>query len=118
MTEIATDDGLSRLEYHVLLAMAGGPLYGYALKEAVERESDGVLTPRAGSLYRVIARLVSDDLAREVEAPADALPHPGRARKYYDLTVRGRDVLGTEAARLRSAAGLAEERLGVAQGGS
>ena len=33
--------GVSTLEYHVLLAMATGALYGYAIKEAVESESEG-----------------------------------------------------------------------------
>ncbi len=44
--------GLSNLEYHVLLALANGPVYGYAIADAVGTESDGTLTPRAGSLYR------------------------------------------------------------------
>lgn len=111
------DDGLSRLEYHVLLAMAPGPLYGYALKEAVEEESGGALTPRAGSLYRIIARLIGQGVVEEVDAPADTPPHPGRARKYYALTREGRTLLSEEAARLRAAAALAEERLGTAEGG-
>ncbi len=111
------DEGLSRLEYHVLLAMAGGPLYGYALKEAVEEESDGALTPRAGSLYRVIARLIQQGVVEEVDAPADTPPHPGRARKYYALTPEGRGLLAGETARLRAAAALADQRLGTAEGG-
>ena len=32
---------LSNLEYHVLLALAAGALYGYAIKEAVADESGG-----------------------------------------------------------------------------
>ena len=112
-----TDGGLSRLEYHVLLAMAPRPLYGYAVKEAVEEESQGALTPRAGSLYRVIARLLDDGLVEEAEAPEGTPPHPGRPRKYYALTPEGRQVLSEEAARMRSAATLARERLGPAEGG-
>lgn len=105
---------LSSLEYHVLLAMAEGPLYGYAIKEAVERESKGVLTPRAGSLYRVLARLVGGGLASETE-PAQAPPaHPGRARRYYGLTPAGRRALIAESHRLKGAVALAEKRLGLA----
>jgi PadR family transcriptional regulator PadR len=107
-------EGISNLEYHVLLAMADGPLYGYAIKEAVEEESAGALRPRAGSLYRVIARLMGSGLVGEVEPPADTPPHPGRARKYYGLTATGRDLLGVEARRLKAAAALAEQRLGLA----
>lgn len=106
-------DGLSTLEYHVLLALASGPLYGYAVKDAVEAESSGSLTPRAASLYRVFARLLTQDLVREVEPSEAVPPHPGRERKYYALTERGRVALADEARRFKEAAALAERRLGV-----
>lgn len=108
------NDALTRLEYHVLLAMAEGPRYGYAIKEAVEVESDGALGPRAGTLYRVIARLIGAGLVVECEAPPDAEPHPGRPRRYYALTVDGRATLSEEARRMRGAAALAQRRLGKA----
>ena len=41
--------GMSTFEYHVLLALAAGPLHGYAIKDVVAAESSGTLTPRAGS---------------------------------------------------------------------
>ena len=44
---------MSLLEYHLLLALASGPLHGYAIAERVAAESSGALQPRAGSLYRV-----------------------------------------------------------------
>src|SRR5215471_6739352 len=96
--------GLSTLEYHVLLALASGPLYGYAIKDAVADESAGTLTPRAGSLYRVIARLMTSGLVRETEPDDAAEPHPGLARKYYALSARGRAALAAEAGRLKAAA--------------
>lgn len=108
--------GLSTLEYHVLLAMASGPAYGYAIKEAVEAESHGTLTPRAGSLYRILARLMSRGLVTDVEAEGESAPHPGRERRYYALTAEGRTALIAEAQRLKGAAALAEERLEVARG--
>lgn len=104
---------LSKLEYHVLLALAGGALYGYALKEAVAEESGGALTPRAGSLYRVLARMMSRGYVEEVERQRDE-PHPGLDRRYYGLRLRGRQALEVETARLRSATALAEQRLGLA----
>ena len=108
--------GMSSLEYHVLLAMADGPLYGYALKEAVETESAGTLTPRAGSLYRVLARLMTWGLVAETEPAEATSPHPGRERKYYGLTAEGRRGLAAEASRQRGAAALAEQRLGTPEG--
>lgn len=108
--------GISNLEYHVMLALADGPLYGYAIKGAVATESAGTLEPRAGSLYRVIARLMTYGLVTETEPAEAEEPHPGLARKYYGLTVEGRRALASEARRLKAVAALAEERLGTAGG--
>ncbi len=108
--------GLSTLEYHVLLAMAEGPRHGYAVKGAVEDESAGTLSPRAGTLYRVIARLMARGLVEDVAPPAVTTPHPGSARKYYALSADGRVALLNEAQRLQGAAALAEERLGALKG--
>jgi DNA-binding PadR family transcriptional regulator len=102
---------LSSLEYHVLLALAGRVLYGYAIKEAVAAESGGVLQPRAGSLYRVLARLMVRGFVQEAAPKAPAEPHPGLERKYYALTDQGRAALSAEASRQREAARLAERRL-------
>lgn len=107
---------LDPLEYHVLLALAAGPRHGYAIKDAVAAESAGAIAPRAGSLYRVVARLLTARLVAEVEPGADAPSHPGVPRRYYALTAAGRRALGAEAARLRAAAAMAEKRLGLARG--
>lgn len=107
---------MSTLEYHVLLALAGGPLYGYAIKEAVAAESAGSVTPRAGSLYRVLSRLTSAGLLAEAEPREAPPPHPGHARRYYALTASGRRELAGEAVRLKRSATMAQKRLGVVQG--
>ncbi len=106
------DGGMSTLEYHVLLALASGPLHGYALSGAVAEESGGTLRPRAGSMYRVVARLMTSGYVVETE-PDDVPAHPGLARKYYALTPRGRSALAAEARRLKGAAAMAERRLRV-----
>ena len=105
---------MNALEYHVLLALASGPLHGYAVKDAIVAESSGALVPRAGSLYRVLARMLTAGLVRET-SPADAPAHPGLARRYYALTARGRAALGEEARRLMQTALVAEKRLGIAR---
>jgi DNA-binding PadR family transcriptional regulator len=107
---------MSNLEYHVLLALAQGPLYGYAVAEAVVSESGGTLTPRPGSLYRVLARLLTSGLVREAEPRGEPEPHPGLARRYYGLTGAGRKSLAAEAERLKRSAVMAEKRLRLAQG--
>jgi len=109
--------GASLLEYHVLLALASGALHGYAIAERVAAESSGALTPRAGSLYRVIARLISEGLLEQNEVESE-VAHPGLARRYYALTGAGRRVLAEEAHRLKQVAAVAEKRLGLARGRS
>lgn len=108
---------MSLLEYHLLLALASGPLHGYALAERIAAESSGSLQPRAGSLYRVIARLVATGLAAESEGGPE-LAHPGLARRYYTLTARGRRALADDTRRLKHSAAVAEKRLGLARGRS
>jgi DNA-binding PadR family transcriptional regulator len=107
----------SLLEYHVLLALASGELHGYAVAERVASESAGGLSPRAGSLYRVIARLICAGLVAETDGGADG-SHPGLPRRYYALTATGRRVLAEEARRLKQSAAVAEKRLGLARGRS
>lgn len=109
---------MSTLEYHVLLALAGGPLYGYAVKDAVAEESAGTLTPRAGSLYRVLARLMTSGFVKETSPDGEPAPHPGLERRYYALTPVGRSALTAEAERLKRTAALAQKRLRLAQGRS
>lgn len=106
---------ISALEYHVLLSLAAGPQYGYAIRERVETESRGALAPPAGSLYRVIARLITREWVVETE-PADVPLHPGVPRRYYELTNEGRVALVEEARRLREVSDLARTRLGVSRG--
>ena len=106
---------MNSLDYHVLLALAVGPLHGYAVKQRIEDESEGSLTPQAGSLYRVIARLMTSGLVAETDPAGPASPHPGLARRYYALTAAGRRALAAEARRIKGAAALAEKRLRTAR---
>jgi DNA-binding PadR family transcriptional regulator len=106
---------MSSLDYHVLLALSSGALYGYAIKEAVAADSGGSQTPRAGTLYRVIARLITLGWVRETRPDGAIDPHPGLARRYYGLTAAGRTALIAEAKRLKGTAALVQRRLGTAR---
>lgn len=109
---------MNPLEVHLLLALAQGPLHGYAIKDAIASESGGTLAPRAGTLYRLLARLMGLGFVTETRPAGEPAPHPGLARRYYELSGAGRRVLAAEAQRLRHAAGMAEKRLGLAEGRS
>ena len=102
---------LSATDFHVLLVLSRGALYGYAIMKAVEEESGGRISPEIGSLYRVLARLMAQGLVEETGAPARSEEtHPGRDRKYYKLTASGRAAARAEAARLRELLALARAR--------
>jgi DNA-binding PadR family transcriptional regulator len=51
----------------------------------------------------------------ETEDAGNDGPHPGRARRYYELSGEGRRVLADETRRLKAVAALADERLGVSR---
>ncbi len=109
----ATDatNPLSATDFHVLMVLAGGASYGYAIMKAVVDHSDGAVSPDVGSLYRVLARLMGRRWVTETGAPAQApAASRGRARRYYALTPEGRTVALTEASRLARLVDLARER--------
>ena len=101
---------MNLLDYHVLLALSSGPMHGYAIKDAVAEDSDGSQAPLAGTLYRVIARLITEGLVRETSSGGNVV-HPGHARRYYTLSAAGRRVLAEQARQLKEAAARAERRL-------
>lgn len=103
---------MNLLDYHVLLALSSGPMHGYAIKDAVAEDSGGSQAPLAGTLYRVIARLITEGLVRETNAGGDVV-HPGHARRYYTLSAAGRRTLAEQARQLKEAAAQAERRLGA-----
>jgi len=105
---------MNLLDYHVLLALSSGPMHGYAIKDAVAEDSGGTQSPLAGTLYRVIARLMTEGLVRETNAGGGVV-HPGHARRYYTLSAAGRRVLADQARQLKEAASHAERRLGTSR---
>jgi DNA-binding PadR family transcriptional regulator len=94
---------LKPADFHILLALAGGPLHGYGIMKRVERDSAGEVTLEIGSLYRLLARLVTEGLIDHIDS-AD-----GR-RRYYRITAAGRKALKSEAARLANVITLVRAR--------
>lgn len=102
---------LSATDYHILLVLADGDLYGYAIMKAVEADSDGAVAPGIGSLYRILARLTTAGMVEEAPAPAGAeAGHRGHPRQYYRLTKAGKSTLQLESRRLEGLVRLARDR--------
>lgn len=94
MTHDSANVPLSPQVFHILLALADAPAHGYAVMQAVERETEGTLKLGPGTLYGAIRRLRADGLIEEIEGDGDA------ARRSYRLTAPGRRMLRREARRL------------------
>jgi len=102
---------LNATDYHVLMVLLEEDLYGYAIMRAVEQDSKGAVSPGIGSLYRILARLVTEGLVEDVDAPKGApREHRGRQRRYYSLTHEGRAALKSESLRLQGVLKLAQQR--------
>ena len=99
---------LTATAFEVLLALSESDLHGYAILQAVGERLGGLAPLRTGTLYRALARLVTDGLIVEVRQP----PHADRddRRRYYHLTDRGREVAQAEAARLADQVAAARKR--------
>ncbi len=92
---------LSAATYHILLALAGRDRHGYAIRRAVEAQSDGAVRLGPGTLYAAIRRLEDAGLIEESPWRPDADLDDAR-RRYYRLTSAGRTVLQEETGRLQA----------------
>ncbi|MGY0237063.1 PadR family transcriptional regulator [Longispora urticae] len=93
--------------FFILTALAGRPLHGYAVMQAVSELSKERVTLRAGTLYAVLDRLTESGLV--VVDSEEAVQ--GRLRRYYRLTDAGATRLAVEVAKLRANAAVAAARL-------
>ena len=94
---------LKPADFHILLALAAGPLHGYRIMKHVERDTGGEVTLEIGSLYRLLARLVTEGLIDNIE-------NADERRRYYRITAAGRKALKSEAARLANVVTLVRTR--------
>jgi DNA-binding PadR family transcriptional regulator len=96
--------------FAVLAALAGAPLPGIDILDAVNATVTGVPLFGPGTLYRLLRELRHERLISRVERAGDV----GDERQaVHELTVLGRAVLRAEAARLRRTLDLAEGRPGT-----
>ena len=95
--------------FHVLLALAGSDLHGYAILKEVELRTSGEVKLSTGTLYGIIKRLLNDGLIAELRQRPAASEDDER-RRYYRLTPKGRDLAAAEAERLEKVLALARAR--------
>jgi DNA-binding PadR family transcriptional regulator len=88
--------------FHVLLALADGPLHGYAIMQAVEASAREEMGP--GTIYGCLQRMENDGLVKEVAARADD------RRRVFALHPAGRRALLAESRRLARLASLVRAR--------
>jgi DNA-binding PadR family transcriptional regulator len=90
--------------FHVLLALADGPLHGYGIMQAVEANSEGHPPMGPGTIYGSLQRMEEAGLVKEAATRGDD------RRRVFMLLPAGRRALAQEAERLSRLASLVRHR--------
>ena len=104
--------------FFILLSLSSGGKHGYAIMKEVEDLSQGKVKLSTGTLYEALARLLDQELIERIsgqeagEPSEEAQSHPGRPRKAYRLSQKGRRVLEAETARMQALVLTARRQLG------
>ena len=99
---------LTESTFFILVCLEEAPKHGYAIMKEVESLSRGRVKLSTGTLFGAIKRLLGKGWIQRSEAVKEVAD--GRARKYYDLTHRGRRVMEAETQRLRELVAIAGRR--------
>src|SRR5216683_2796622 len=94
--------------FHVLVALAGDDLHGYAILKEVELRTGGKVRLSTGTLYGIIKRLLNDGLIVELRSRSG--DSDDERRRYYRLTPQGRQVAAAEAERMDEVLSIARSR--------
>jgi DNA-binding PadR family transcriptional regulator len=89
---------LSQAQYHVLVALTAGAQHGYAVMQAVEGSSNGLVRMGPATLYGTLRRLCELGLTEELPERLDE--GEDQRRRYYRLTGLGAEVCLAESDRL------------------
>jgi DNA-binding PadR family transcriptional regulator len=98
---------LKHSSYQVLLALESGEKHGYGIMLSLSTLTSGRERILPGTLYASLARMVSEGLVEELEAPENDWSG-GPKRRYYRRTEFGRAVAAAESERLRALLDIAE----------
>lgn len=95
--------------FHLLLALTGGALHGYAIARAVAENTNDEVRLGPGTLYGTLARMSEAGLVRERSRD--------ERRRTYELTPLGRAVAKAEAVRLEQLVWVARGKALLSPGG-
>ena len=88
--------------FHLLLALADGPLHGYAIARAVAEHTSQAIQLGPGTLYGTLGRMADAGLVRE-RSQDDR-------RRVYELTPLGLAAAKAEARRLAELVSVAQRK--------
>lgn len=83
--------------FHVLLALTGGDMHGYAILKDIRHRSGGRMKMQAGTLYGTLQRLLELAWVEEVDAPED---ETDSRRRYYRLSQEGQLAIEADVRRM------------------
>src|SRR5688572_8468149 len=86
--------------FHILLALADGPLHGYAIMQAVAESAGADLRMGPGTIYGSLQRMEDAGLVKELASRSD------ERRRVFALLPVGRRALEAESQRLSRLAAL------------
>ena len=89
---------LRRVEFHILLSLAGGERHGYGIIQDIQARGE-TSVPDVGTMYRALARMVDAGLIQAVERRT-ASDAADERRNYYRITEPGRCIAKEEARQL------------------
>ena len=98
--------GITPLTFDILLALADEARHGYGIIKEIETRSGPGSAPSTGALYLALRRMQSDGLIEDAEAD----DREDARRKYYRLSVKGRDHAEAESMRLATLVASAREK--------
>jgi len=84
--QFAKDLAAGSYDLIVLDVLRDGPAYGYEIRRRIFEQSRRTILWREGTLYQVLHHLEEQRLLTSFWRT----PWPGRQRRYYRLTARGR----------------------------
>ena len=84
--------------FHVLLALAGGKLHGYAIAKEVLRQTGGEVRMGPGTLYGTLQRLLDQGWVAVSDSPEGV----DERRRYYRLSGVGKRALEAEVQRMET----------------